>query len=240
MPVAQPLLPLPRRCLRAYARAAAPSRLRLRPDRTGCRMTRATSSPVRSCPTGTVTRPMTSPCSWPLPQRPQPPCAHLRDRPPGAGRARRLELTEARVRGAIRVLEEVGYIDRAVTRGSPYQPTPEGLRRKPVEFQFSAEYVPLFVAANRRAAAARERRLLARPLSMPVAPLRPSTAPTAVLPPGACGLNSPKNKLSEATVVYLGEIRTSTPSPPHNPALEAALDRWKRAAEKAGVLKGEP
>ena len=53
-------------------------------------------------------------------------------------------------------------------------------------------------------------------------------------------LNSPKNKLSEATVVYLGENRTGTPSTPCNPKLEAALDRWKKAAKKAGVIKGEP
>ena len=72
-----------------------------------------------------------------------------------------LDLTEARVRGAIRVLEDVGYIDRAVMRGSPYQPTPEGLRRKPVEFQFGTDYVPLLVGANRRAAAAHERPQLA-------------------------------------------------------------------------------
>src|SRR4051812_18578801 len=90
-----------------------------------------------------------------------------------------LDLTEARVRGAIRVLEEVGYIDRAVTCGSPYQPTPEGLRRKPVEFQFGTDYVPLLVWANRRAAAARERRLLARPLPISAGRPRPSTAPAA-------------------------------------------------------------
>jgi len=150
-----------------------------------------------------------------------------------------LDLTEARVRGAIRVLEEVGYIDRAVTHGSPYQPTPEGLRRKPVEFQFSAEYVPLFVAANRRAAAARERRLAARPLPIPATGLRPPTALPGALP-GIRLFKSPKGKLSEATVVYLGETRPSPPVPLRNPTLEAALDRWKKAAEKAGVLKGEP
>ena len=152
-----------------------------------------------------------------------------------------LDLTEARVRGAIRVLVEAGYLDRAATRGSPYQPTPDGLRRKPVEFQFGTEYVPLFVAANRRAAAARERRLAAAPLPIPAGPWRPSTASTAAFPPGAARpLNSPKSKLSEATVVYLGENRASAPSPLRNPTLEAALDRWKRAAEKAGLLKGEP
>ena len=127
-----------------------------------------------------------------------------------------------------------------MTRGSPYQPTPEGLRRKPVEFQFGTDYVPLLVAANRRAASARERRLLARPLPMPGGPVRPSTAPPPTLVPGARTLNSPKIKLSEATVVYLGENRTTTPSTLSNSKLEAALDRWKKAAEKAGLLKGEP
>jgi hypothetical protein len=69
-----------------------------------------------------------------------------------------LGLTEARVRGAIRTLEEVGFLDRAVASGSTHRPTPEGLHRKPVLFLFGAEYGPLFSAANRRAAAARARR----------------------------------------------------------------------------------
>jgi len=69
-----------------------------------------------------------------------------------------LGLTEARVRGAIRTLEEAGFLDRAVVSGSTHRPTPDGLRRKPVLFMFGSEYGPLFSAANRRAAAARERR----------------------------------------------------------------------------------
>src|SRR3954447_19872434 len=59
-----------------------------------------------------------------------------------------LGLTEARVRGAIRTLEEVGFLDRAVASGSPYRPTPDGLHRKPVLFLFGAEYGPLFSMAN--------------------------------------------------------------------------------------------
>jgi len=73
-----------------------------------------------------------------------------------------LGLTEARVRGAIRTLEEAGFLDRAVASGSTHKPTPNGLRRKPVLFMFGAEYGPLFSAANKRAAAARERRSGAR------------------------------------------------------------------------------
>src|SRR5215211_2921580 len=73
-----------------------------------------------------------------------------------------LGLTEARVRGAIRTLEEVGFLDRAVTSGSTHKPTPEGLHRKPVLFIFGRDYGPLFRMANKRAAAAREWRSGAR------------------------------------------------------------------------------
>src|SRR4051812_44973211 len=69
-----------------------------------------------------------------------------------------LGLTEARVRGAIRTLEDVGFLDRAPASGSTHRPTPDGLHRKPVLFMFGAEYGPLFSKANRLAAAARERR----------------------------------------------------------------------------------
>src|SRR5919112_265834 len=69
-----------------------------------------------------------------------------------------LGLTEARVRGAIRTLEEVGFLDRAVASGSTHRPTPDGLHRKPVLFMFGSEYGVLFSAANKRASAARERR----------------------------------------------------------------------------------
>src|SRR4051812_3124869 len=69
-----------------------------------------------------------------------------------------LGLTEARVRGAIRALEEVGFLDRAVRSGLTHRPTLDGLHRKPVLFMFGGDYGPLFSAANRRAAAARERR----------------------------------------------------------------------------------
>src|SRR5215213_11448087 len=98
-----------------------------------------------------------------------------------------LGLTEARVRGAIRTLEEVGFLDRAVASGSTHQPTPDGLHRKPVLFMFGADYGPLFGAANRRAAAARERRSGSPRTSPPTNPLRPSSGLLRTRP-----LNSPK------------------------------------------------
>jgi hypothetical protein len=140
-----------------------------------------------------------------------------------------LGLTEARIRGAIKVLEEVGFLDRAVRSGSTHQPTPEGLHRKPVLFLFGAEYGLLFGAANRRTAAARERRLGARRTATPANPARPSTRVLMARP-----LNSPKNKNSEAEKVIMGEIRPKPPEPLlQNSALDAALDRWRIAFEKA-------
>src|SRR3954463_2921381 len=51
-----------------------------------------------------------------------------------------LGLTEARVRGATRVLEEGRVLDRAVASGSTHRPTPDGLHRKPVLFMFGSDY----------------------------------------------------------------------------------------------------
>ncbi len=60
-----------------------------------------------------------------------------------------LELTEARVRGAIRTLEAVGFLERAISpSGSRYKATEEGLHRKPILFVFGSEYAPAFIAAN--------------------------------------------------------------------------------------------
>src|SRR3954449_8485322 len=87
-----------------------------------------------------------------------------------------LGLTEARVRGGIRTLEEVGFLDRALASGSTHKPTPDGLHRRPILFVFGSDYGPLFSAANRRAAAARERRSGARRGPAPPARARRSTA----------------------------------------------------------------
>ena len=54
---------------------------------------------------------------------------------------RDLPLTEARVRGAIAALEEVGYLERIVPEpGRRYQRTPEGLHRQPLTFHFGAHH----------------------------------------------------------------------------------------------------
>jgi hypothetical protein len=64
---------------------------------------------------------------------------------------RDLPLTEARIRGAIAVLEEIGFIEREEPEaGRRYQRKPEGLRRWPIAFRFGPDFQTLFTAANRR------------------------------------------------------------------------------------------
>src|SRR5215207_6966347 len=70
-----------------------------------------------------------------------------------------LGLTEAKVRGAVRTLERVGFLDRITPeRGSRYQRTGEGdLHRKPVPFRLGLDYRAAFETANKRAQKRRER-----------------------------------------------------------------------------------
>jgi hypothetical protein len=69
-----------------------------------------------------------------------------------------LDLTEARVRGAIRVLEEVGFVDRAIAGGRTHRLTDAGdLHRKAIFFQFASENGALFDRANSRGRKAQER-----------------------------------------------------------------------------------
>jgi hypothetical protein len=144
-----------------------------------------------------------------------------------------LGLTEGRVRGAVRVLEEVGFLARFVTSGSRYKATEDGLRRKPIPFQFGSDYAPLFIAANDRAAAARGRQEGARRTLTPDSARRPSLRPA-----GARALNLPKSKSEADPLVIMGEIVKRRGIPPQasesNPNLEAALERLRKAAGIAG------
>jgi hypothetical protein len=138
---------------------------------------------------------------------------------------RELGLTEARVRGAIRVLEEVGFLARFVTSGSRYKATEEGLRRKPIPFQFGSDYFPLFDAANKRAAA-RGRQEGARRTVAPDPARGPSVSSVEAR------AKSPKDNSEADRKVIMGEMRGSLPpraSEPYAP-LEAALERLKGAA----------
>lgn len=135
-----------------------------------------------------------------------------------------LDLTEARVRGAIRALEAVGFLERALApSGSRYRPTADGLQRKPILFVFGPEYAPSFLAANARARAARGGDRRAR---RPVAPANAPRPSTGLLE--APHTNSPKNKSVADPQVLMGEVRRDTDLPTKLSApstLELALHR---------------
>jgi hypothetical protein len=143
-----------------------------------------------------------------------------------------LQLTEARVRGAIKALEAVGFLDRALASGSPYKPTADGLRRKPILFVFGSDYAPAFIAANARAAAVRGAGSPARrPVSQNRAP-RPSTATAEARP-----VKSPKSIEQAEAVVLMGQIRKPIGIPPKafepDANLETALERLKMGIRQA-------
>src|SRR4051794_2801049 len=87
-----------------------------------------------------------------------------------------LGLTEAKIRGATRTLERVGFLDRIEPdRGSRYQRTDTGdLHRKPVCFRLGLAYRAAFETANKRARKCRERQGPARRLITPSKGPRPS------------------------------------------------------------------
>jgi hypothetical protein len=135
-----------------------------------------------------------------------------------------LDLTEKRIRTAIRVLEEIGFLDRALTSGSPYKATEDGLRRKPILFTFGNDYASAFIVANKRAAAARgahsgERR------SIPAETARqPSTVNFETSPlKGPKNRNPPEREVIMGPLVKESGILAQAFEP--NPRLESALAR---------------
>lgn len=135
-----------------------------------------------------------------------------------------LGLTEKQIRGAIRTLEAIGFLDRAIVSGSLYKATEEGLRKKPIRFHFGAEYGPMFALANRRAAARRER--LSEAVRRQALINGPRASVGSVVAQKAKG---PKNRNPLVEVVHMGPVvKTSGISPKafeQNENLEAALDR---------------
>ena len=158
---------------------------------------------------------------------------------------RDLGLTEARVRGAIRALEEVGYLERIVPEpGRRYQRTADGLHRQPLAFRFGTEFEATFEAANKRPGrgprAAQDGR---RPLP---ASSVPATRPRPSWSPPEASAKSPKNTLPNPTVVNLGELkkghsRTTLPLPEsrRDSGLEAALRRLGELVHRDAAKRRE-
>lgn len=140
-----------------------------------------------------------------------------------------LDLTESRIRGAIKTLEEVGFLVRAIpASGSQYRQKGEELHRKPILWAFGADFVPAFLAANQRARMIHERRRVKDARTVPVAPMIPKT-------------NSPKSKNPSERVLLMGDQKPRTAPPPEpHPGLEAALQRLGEAFRGKTAASGSP
>jgi hypothetical protein len=147
-------------------------------------------------------------------------CAIPVDRRAIAGRDD-LGLSEARVRGALAVLVEIGFLARYEPEaGKRYQRTATGLQRRAILHRFGEEYAVAFTAANARAQAARGAPAPARrPIPRPE-PQRPPTAPVAVVRPMPPAQVAQKQNPGGALVI-MGEDRRGSP-------LEAAIERLRR------------
>jgi hypothetical protein len=138
-----------------------------------------------------------------------------------------LGLTEARVRGAIAVLEEIGFLARyEPDPGKRYQRTAEGLHRRPLLFRFGEEYGVAFTKANARAEAARG---TPAPARRPIArqePVRPSPASVASARPVRNFQVAQKQPLGGSRLI-MGEKNRAEPQPAAS-SLEAAIERLRQ------------
>src|SRR6185295_5980862 len=105
-----------------------------------------------------------------------------------------LGLSEGRVRGALRTLQQAGFLERLPCTGRTHQRTADGLHRRPVSYVIAPDYRAAFDAANKRAAAARDRRLQDRRGSTLAVAQRPPASLPAARP-----AYSPKWNPSEAS-----------------------------------------
>ena len=130
-----------------------------------------------------------------------------------------LGLSEARVRGALRTLDRVGYVDRELVKGSPYKPRGrmDEWRRKPILFVFGPDFREIFRKAN--AGAARPRIAARR---VPPEQIRRPVAATS----------SPITSEAESSV-HLGELRNWPAAAP--PSFARRRAAFGGAAEGSGV-----
>lgn len=140
-----------------------------------------------------------------------------------------LGLTEARVRGALAVLEEVGFLARyEPDPGKRYQRTEEGLHRRPILFRFGEDFAVAFTKANARAQAARGAPAPARrPLPRPE-PSRPPAVNVAPARPVQNSQVAQKQTLGGSRVI-MGEKAPAG----SNANLEDALQRLGAGVEAA-------
>lgn len=110
---------------------------------------------------------------------------------------RELGLSEAKVRGAIACLERIGFIERTIPpKGSSYRATEDGLRKRPILFQFASAFLAIFQMANEARSAQR------RPTPPPmVPPLLKITSPKRNSIDSRVHIGDLKNRPAEEVVV---------------------------------------
>ncbi|WP_298961724.1 helix-turn-helix domain-containing protein [uncultured Methylobacterium sp.] len=141
-----------------------------------------------------------------------------------------LGLTEARVRGALAVLVEIGFLARyEPDAGKRYQRTDSGLQRRAILHRFGEEYGVEFGKANARAQAARG---APTPARRPVAASAPSRPPVNLTAPhqaraatGTAPIQLAQNHISGGSRMIMGEQIQPEPES----RLEAAFARLGRA-----------
>lgn len=141
-----------------------------------------------------------------------------------------LGLTEARVRGALAALVEIGFIARyEPDAGKRYQRTEGGLQRRAILHRFGEEFGVEFAKANARAQVARG---ATAPARRPIVPPAPMQAPmTSPVPSKTTSPRRPANPLNlvaqkqsiGGAVVIMGENRQASDNP-----LEKAIERLRR------------
>lgn len=130
----------------------------------------------------------------------------------------KLGLSEGRIKGAIALLERVGFIERPLTvKGSGYRATEEGLRRKPILFRFGAWFAGAFQEANRKAGKARQATKVTGVIGTARPPGRPVTNLTKRNPIGTVIMGKIERAIEDAVVTE-----------PNSP-LEQALASWRSA-----------
>ncbi|KMO22994.1 hypothetical protein QR78_05695 [Methylobacterium indicum] len=138
-----------------------------------------------------------------------------------------LGLSEARVRGALAALVEVGFLARYEPEaGKKYRRGEGGLQRRAILHRFAEEYAVAFTAANARAQAARG---APTPARRPIPRPEPQRAPTANV---AAPRHMPSAEVAQKHPspdrgVIMGEVERRE-AEPACVGLEAALARLRR------------
>src|SRR3954447_26277890 len=123
-----------------------------------------------------------------------------------------LGLSEARIRGALRTLEAMGFLVRAPIEVRRYKRTSAGWQRRPVLWTFAPTFAELFAQANKRATAARDRQVRAGATQTPRRDQHQPQALGVAMNKQWSPSKSPIRKSEAEKKVLMGEKRSPSPA----------------------------